>query len=127
MEAAIYSILSGTAGVTALVSTRIYPTKAPQSVTYPCVIYARDSLEVEEALSASTTIRYGMFEVMAVASSYSGAKALGDAIRTALNRYAGTAGGITVLDVNVINEGDEYDDDLNVFIKRIEIRATYRE
>lgn len=44
-EDALYTLLSGAAGVTALVSTRIYPDVLPEDCAYPAVVFARQSTE----------------------------------------------------------------------------------
>ena len=41
---AIYSRLSGYAGLTALVGTRVYPVVLPEAVTFPCVRHLQVSL-----------------------------------------------------------------------------------
>ena len=39
-EDSLYTLLSGNAGVTALVSTRIYPDVLPENCTYPAIVYS---------------------------------------------------------------------------------------
>lgn len=40
-EDALYTLLSGAAGVTALVATRIYPDVLPEECAYPAIAFAR--------------------------------------------------------------------------------------
>jgi len=42
-ETSIYTALSGFAGLTAIVSTRIYPDVLPEDCVYPAVVFARES------------------------------------------------------------------------------------
>lgn len=44
-EDALYTLLSGAAGVTALVSTRIYPDVLPEECAYPAIAFARLTTE----------------------------------------------------------------------------------
>ncbi len=44
-EASLYSLLTGTAGVTALVSTRIYPDLLPENCAYPAIVFARSNTD----------------------------------------------------------------------------------
>jgi hypothetical protein len=40
-ETELYTKLSGTSGITSLVSTRIYPDVLPEGCTYPAIVFAR--------------------------------------------------------------------------------------
>ena len=42
-ETMIYSALSGFAGLTAIVSTRIYPDVLPEKTVYPAVVFSRET------------------------------------------------------------------------------------
>lgn len=44
-ETSLNSLLSGNAGVTALVSTRIYPDVLPEECAYPALVFARAGTE----------------------------------------------------------------------------------
>ena len=44
-ETSVYSALSGYAGLTAIVSTRIYPDVLPDTTVYPAVVFARERTE----------------------------------------------------------------------------------
>ncbi|HNT63663.1 MAG TPA: DUF3168 domain-containing protein [Candidatus Desulfobacillus denitrificans] len=44
-EDALYTLLSGAAGVTALVAARIYPDVLPEECAYPAIVFARQSTE----------------------------------------------------------------------------------
>jgi hypothetical protein len=43
-DAAFYTLLSGTSGVTALVNTRIYPDVLPEKCAYPAIVFAERAL-----------------------------------------------------------------------------------
>lgn len=50
-EDSLYSLLSGAAGITALVSTRIYPDAMPEGCAYPAIVYARTGTEPITSIS----------------------------------------------------------------------------
>lgn len=126
MDKAIYSILTGDAGVSALISTRCYPVQSPQNPTYPMIVYTPTSGEYIESLSTSTTIRREFFEVLCAATSYSAVAALAELVITALNRYHGTASSITVEDVFLSGKACNYDDTLGVYIMSLDFSCMFR-
>jgi len=98
MEAGIYSLLTAHAGTTAIVSTRVYPLQAPQTPTYPLVVYTRSDTSPIEALSTDTDLNSAFISVTCFAASFSEVKALRNQSVLALKRYHGTVGGITIED-----------------------------
>lgn len=50
-ESDLYSILAGSAGVTALVSTRIYPDALPEDAIYPAIAFVRSTSDPVYAIS----------------------------------------------------------------------------
>lgn len=127
MHAAIYSILAANASVTALVSTRIYKGIAPQNAAFPCVIYARDSMDYVDGIDQSADLRRSDYEILCVADTYQAAEALAKAVRNALNRYGGTIGGVFVEDIYIDDQRDEHDDTINKEIQVLTIRCEYTE
>lgn len=89
---AIYSRLSGAAGVSALVSSRIYPGLAPQGTPWPFVVYWRDSSDYLTTLDAQTSVAESKFTVLCYAETYLGAEALSAAVRAALVGWTATSG-----------------------------------
>jgi hypothetical protein len=84
-ETDLYAVLSGAAGVTALVSTRIYPDVVPEEATLPAIAYQRTSTEY------STTIHGGApvaetptIEITCVATTRPGANAVANAVIASL-------------------------------------------
>lgn len=84
VESDFYALLSGAAGVTTLVSTRIYPDAMPEDVAYPAVVFSRSTTEIERLLDNSiATVRYEL-EVNCWAKTRTTADAVADAIAAAL-------------------------------------------
>lgn len=87
----LYSRLSGYAGLTALVSTRVYPNVAPQNVTVPFVTYRRVSSVRDSGFGADTGTVTDRFQFDAYATTYSGVRDIVEQLRAALQRWT-TAG-----------------------------------
>ena len=96
IDSALYTRLSGHAGLKALVSARIYPPPAPQSSAYPLVTYQeidRVSPHVMRGTAGVTHIRY---QVDSWAETLAGAKAVAAQVRAALDNWSGTSDGVVV-------------------------------
>jgi len=106
VETAIYSVLCADGTVSPLVGTRIYPEVAPPGAALPHIVYTRISTPRIRSLGGTSGLLYPRFQIVSWASSYSGAKALADAVRNALDDYSGVVGTITVEDVYIEDEGD---------------------
>lgn len=50
-ETEVYAALSGHAGLTAIVSTRIYPDVLPEKTIYPAVVFSRESTNPIRSIS----------------------------------------------------------------------------
>jgi len=83
-ETQLYAALSGAAGVTALVSTRIYPDAVPQEQALPSMAYARLETEYVTTIHGSSLGQFGTFEVVCMAEARDTADAIADAVVTAL-------------------------------------------
>lgn len=84
IEAEIYTKLSGTASITALVGTRIYPTLAPEGVTGDFITYHKVNQDTERHLCGVSNLRSTTFDFYAWSSTAIGAVTIGDAIHDAL-------------------------------------------
>lgn len=89
---ALYDHLAGNAGVSALVSTRIYATVAPANTAQPYVTFFRVSEEhFNHLLAAAGHVNVRM-QCDVWAATPDSAAAVGDALRSALHGYSGTMG-----------------------------------
>lgn len=93
---AIYSILSNAAPVTALVSTRIYPDIATVDAVYPFVVYSVENTLPTDTKDGPSGLDVVQVAVMIYANTYTSAQDIAGAVRTALDRTAGTFGGVEV-------------------------------
>jgi hypothetical protein len=94
IEDGLAAFLAANAGISALVSTRVYKNKLPQTVTMPALTFQR--IDGPRLLTHDTSGKTGTasprFQFSAWGASYSSAKGVTDAVRAALNGYQGTMG-----------------------------------
>lgn len=96
IEASIRSILTADTDVTDLVSTRVYPYMRQQGTTFPAIVYELDDTEPQQGLDGFQSLTRCELTISQIAETYSGAKDLASKVRTALNGYSGTSGGIAI-------------------------------
>jgi len=91
VEKSIHTKMAGTTAITDLVSTRIYPFASRQGDALPRVTYFVVSSNPVNASTGSTGTVQSMIQVDVWAASASSAKAVADAIFTALDGFDDTA------------------------------------
>lgn len=124
---AIRTRLAAYSGLTALVSTRIYTVQAPQSATVPFVTVQALSTRRFSAMGADTGDAVSRVQVSAWADKYdnatTGVRQVAAQIVAALQRYSGTSASVTISDVFVEGESDQYDPDPRTGIYHVPIDA----
>lgn len=94
------------AGVTALVSTRVYPDIRPQDDALPAIVYGRDSTEFITTIHGTVALTRAQMYVGCYAETRAGAEAVANAAHTAL-----LAAGLLPL-----NRKGDYEDETNGYI-----------
>ena len=115
IEEGLYDYLSSDVGVSALLSSRIYPGTLPQNWTAPAISYQRISGERNRILSGPDDRATPRIQIDCWADSYSGARALAEAVRSAIDGYAGLMGTTQVGSVVLESDTDFYEPDTNVY------------
>lgn len=118
IEEALFAHLTANAGVTALVSTRVYPVQMPQNPTLPAIVYNRISGERVQHMQGSSGLASPRIQFDCFAKTYAVAKAVAEALRLAIEGFSGTMGGVNGPDVNsclLQSDSDGYEDDLEVY------------
>lgn len=113
---AIFSRLSTHAGTSALIGSgnaaRVYPQKAPQDAAYPHVVYEVFDGERYSSMGSDGDIVRSRVRLHLWGESNAGLQDLSTQSRLALQRFRGSAGGITVDDIFIIPGGvDLWDDE----------------
>lgn len=129
LEESIYAKLSTTSGVTALVSTRIYPDVIPQDIAMPAVAYQRITAVREMAHDGPSGLASVRVQFTIAAASYSSAKAIAAVIRTTLDGFSGTmgSGGCTVEGAFVENDYDGYNQEGGEYVVRVDVMFLFKE
>jgi len=126
IEDAIYSKMSGFAGLSALVGNRIYPMHLPQKPTYPCVAYRRVSSKPVNLLSNDSDIMTAVFDIASFSKSADSCYSVADQIRLCLQRWQGTESGIIIMDSMLINIDQDYEPDLEIYESSLSFEITFR-
>lgn len=107
-EEDLYAALTANAGVTTLVSTRIYPNRVPLGTAYPAIGYSM----ISSGLAASNNCQQSRIQVDIFDSTYSGCKAVRDAILAVINGR---------LDWSYIQGPDIYEDDTHLHQQNVDV------
>lgn len=112
VETDLYSALTDNAGVTALVSTRIYPNRVPLGTVYPAIGYSM----ITSQKIASNNCQQSRIQIDFFDTTYSGAKAVRDAVTALAN---------TLTNWTYIQGPDIYEDDTQVHHQNIDVIITH--
>lgn len=129
-EEGLFAFLTADAGVSALVATRVYPNVAAQDASLPYIVYQRISTPRVGSHSGPSGLAHPRFQLTCADDSYSGAKALADSVRSALDGYIGMMGGgsgVGVQATYVKDERDGYDSTSKVQVKRLDVVLWHKE
>lgn len=113
VDEGLVEYLKGYAGLTALISTRVYLAPFPQGATLPLLTIQRIDTPRElthDTAGATGTLAHPRFQFDAWALTYASAKGITDQVRAALNGHVGSTGtGVTIRGALVQNERPDYD------------------
>jgi len=91
--------------------SRVYPLLLPQEPAYPAVTYQQISATRIHAMGQDSSIARVRMQVNAWGRTYAEARALAGQIEERLNRFRGTEGGVTIMDVLLDNDIETYESD----------------
>ena len=83
---AIYNILSTNSDVSTLVGTRIFPNVAPQTTTFPFIIYDVTGVQPNDTKDGASTLDTNDVMISCYSETYSEASNLAKKIRIAMDR-----------------------------------------
>jgi hypothetical protein len=109
IESGLREVALADAGVAALIGSRLYPLKLPQSPVYPASVYQRISGPRDHDHGGSTGKAEVRIQVTHWATSYSGVKQVAEAFRAALDGYSGAMGSTAVALCRLANEIDGFE------------------
>ena len=103
----VRTYLQTIAAVTTLVSTRIYAMTAPNSAAYPFVIITRVSSDHQHHVTDSAGLVRDRLQLNIFAATAISLNNVCEALRNALDTYAGAMGATTVRDCKLEDETDD--------------------
>lgn len=107
LQAAIIAELKDTAGVTALVSTRVYGSLAPSDSAFPRIMMQQAGGSSEHYLGAETDKARASMQIVCWGTTIDSAHAVAEQVRLAISGKRGTfgTGGNTIVVESCIREG----------------------
>lgn len=127
LDAALYTRATGFAGLTALVSTRLYPDRLPQNPTLPAVVYSRVSGDHGECMESADGLGEARFNFTAWATTKASAIAIREQLRLCFQSYVGTLSGIAVTVHQAADTPDIWADGDDAFSAGIDFLIYYAE
>lgn len=126
VEEALATRLRASPAVTSLVSTRIHPARAPQGTKEAYVVYDLIGGENVAAHDGFTGLRTGRISFSCCAGKYAEAKAVAEAVRTALAGWRGHARALEVVVPRVYEDEDGWDDTLALYVIVVDMELYWR-
>lgn len=114
IQSSLYAFLSADAGVSALVSNRIFPLVVPgqdfdEVTKRPCLVYAQQGVDRSKTFCETIDLQQATFSIDCYAKTYAAAVSLSAAVETALLDYKGPMGDQEIADVALQNKFDLMD------------------
>lgn len=131
MKSGLISLLTGEATISALVGSRVFIGKAPEKALLPHIVITQMGSEENTSIDgASGQLRTLTFDIDCRAKRSVEAETLGNAVRTFLDDYSGTAGSYTIGAVFVNDEVDDYEppadgSDVGVHVVTLDLDIQY--
>ena len=119
LEAGLFSRLSNFAGLSSLVSSRIYRGMAPQKPTLPFVVMQRIDGPRMQSLGGPIGIAQPRMQFDAYATTLDGAYAVATQIRYALDGYRATVATVVVHGSTMQTESDSIEEGIEPGLRRV--------
>ena len=109
---AICTRLAAHAGTAALIGTRVWLSRLPDDPTYPALVVLKISATRTPLMGDDADKVSARVQVSSWAETRAGVYALAEQVRDALQRWGGTAAGVTVVQVFLDNQVEPFEDDI---------------
>lgn len=107
-EKHVYQRLVTSPAIARLVGFQVFPIAVPKTAALPFVVYKRSNIIRESALTGPVFQPVVSLQVASWALYYDGARELADEVRLALDGRIGTLSGVTISDIRLVSETDDY-------------------
>ena len=126
IEEHVHTRLTGYAGLSTLVGSKVYAQEIPQDTTEPACAYQVISKNYTPAMGANADVKRIRLQVTGFAVDYKSMKALELQIINALDRYSGTENSVTVDAAFFDGATDFFDSDFGIHQTNVDFIIHYR-
>lgn len=110
----VYQKLASTPGVARIAGFQVFPVAVPKGATFPFIVYRRLNIAREASLGGPLFCPVVRLQIASWATTHDGARQLADEVRLALDGHTGTLAGVTIDDMRLVSETDDYLDPTTV-------------
>lgn len=107
-EKHVFLRLVTTPGVARLIGFQVYPLAVPKNATLPFIVYKRNNITRESSLVGPLNVPIVHLQMACWSLTYEGSRDLADEVRLALDGHTGTLCGVTISDMRLVSETDDY-------------------
>jgi hypothetical protein len=107
-EKHVFLRLTTSARVARLIGFQVYPIAVPKNAVLPFCIYKRNNIAREAHLAGPMFQPLVSLQIASWALNYDGARELADEVRLALDGATGTLAGVTIEDIRLVSETDDF-------------------
>lgn len=119
IEKAIYALLTNDATIQGYIGTRVFPWPIPQGAIEPSVCYMVDEKPIQYCDNGNGII-YNEVAIAVLSESLLTAETIGVEIKRVLNFFRGTAGGVVVHHIRLMNGENDFDEEARMhFVKQV--------
>lgn len=132
IRSAINAHLAAATAVTAIVNDRIYPVALPQDRPRPAITFSREKSGHDHNLKKASGTSLATIRVNSWGDKYKDAAALSEAVRVAMQGFSGTADGVKIDCMTLMDDYDEFvqpqdGSDKGIFAVVFEFHIRYQE
>lgn len=107
-EKHVFQRLVTTPSVARLVGFQVYPIAVPKNAVLPFCVYKRNNITREAHLTGPLYQPMVHLQIASWALSYDTSRELADEVRIALDGRIGTLSGVTISDIRLVSETDDF-------------------
>ena len=107
-EKHVFLRLATSARVARLIGFQIYPIAVPKNAVLPFCIYKRNNIAREAHLAGPMFMPLVNLQIASWATNYDVAREVADEVRLALDGATGTLAGVTIEDMRLVSETDDF-------------------
>ena len=104
----VYQKLASHPGVARMVGFQIFPIAVPKNASFPFIIYKRANITRDSHLSGPMFLPMVNLQIASWGVTYDAVRQLADEVRLALDGATGTLAGVTIEDIRLVSETDDF-------------------